>query len=196
MSTIQEKLLLSQIKHKDTDAFAKMYDAYSESIYRFIYFKVPTTEIAEDLTSEVFLKAWAYLTNKEKKNIVHIRAFLYTTARNQVTDYYRKRSSAKDVSLESMNAENQTDIATEELHLTFHTNPGGSLQKYVRRLKEEYQEVILMRFVEELSIGEIAKSTNKTRGNVRVIIHRALKALRELVEEGQKKGQENAQSPT
>lgn len=180
---IQEKLLLSKVKHKDADAFAKVYDAYSEGIYRFIYFKVPTTEIAEDITSEVFLKVWEYLTKQEGRKINHLRAFLYTTARNKVADYYRKRSLHKDVALEVAETENSLNIATEELYLAFHGEARVTIQKYVRRLKEEYQEAVLLRFVEELSIGEIATITGKTRGSIRVTIHRGLKALREIIAE-------------
>ena len=69
--SFKEQLLLIRLKKKDKDAFAQLYDLYVTSIYRFIFFKVPTRQDAEDLTSETFLKIWNYLsdTDDEIKNL-------------------------------------------------------------------------------------------------------------------------------
>ncbi len=182
---LQEKILLAKIRQKDPDAYAQVYDTHIDGIYRFIYFKVPTTEIAEDVTSEVFLKAWEYLTANEGRSVKHLRAFLYTIARNKVTDYYRKKALGREISLEGARPENQPNLQTRELGLTFREDANPLLQKQIRKLKDEYQEIILLRFVEDLTIKEIARVVGKSNGAIRVTIHRALKALKLLIEEEQ-----------
>src|SRR3990167_3587779 len=91
---LREKLLLLRLRKKDPEAFAQLYDLYVTPIYRFIYFKVPTIQDTEDLTSEVFLKAWQYITDREEA-IENLRSLLYKIARNLVVDFYRRRTQTE-----------------------------------------------------------------------------------------------------
>ncbi|NUM25097.1 MAG: RNA polymerase sigma factor [Candidatus Buchananbacteria bacterium] len=181
-SNFKEKALLIRIKKKDPQAFSEVYDLYVTPIYRFIYFKVATKQDAEDLTSEVFLKIWQYVTETEEE-IQNLRALLYRTARNLVIDFYRrnaKRDLTQDLEvLETIKDERQQSLLT-QIDTAFDMK---NIESILRQLKDEYREVIILRFIEELSITEIAKVLEKSKGSVRVLLHRALKVARELLNE-------------
>jgi len=185
MAKIQEKVLLSRIEQKDKNAFVKAYDLYIDEIYRFVFFKVGNREEAEDLTSAVFLKAWNYV--QESDNDLKFRTLkplLYRIARTTVIDHYRRRNRPGSVSIDD--ERNPVEIVDAGQNLEEQTGQLLDIRKVSGRileLKDEYREVIIMRYIEEFSIGEIAKIMDKSRGNVRVLTYRALKALRELLDE-------------
>lgn len=181
---LKEKYLLFRAKSKDPDAFAQLYDLYAERIYRFIFFKVSSVEEAQDLTSEVFLKTWQYIL--DGKEIEHLHALFYKVARNTVIDHYRRQAIRKDVSLdETISAEDITEqgIAEEatiravELTLDMDT-----VRDKLRDLKDEYKDVIILRYMDELSVNEIAEILGKKPGAVRVLLYRALTTLKSLLE--------------
>lgn len=179
MGKFKNKITLIKLNLKDEKAFAEVYDLYVEKIYRFIFFKVSNVRDAEDLTSEVFLKAWQYI--KEGKNIKSVNAFLYAIARNKVIDHYRKNSKFKTVDLENDGIEK---IKSNEAH----PNDGldkkiamDNINKFLNELKMEYKEALLLKYTDDFSIDEIAQILGKTKGNVRVLIHRALEALKEIM---------------
>ena len=95
---ISEKILLYKVQtKKDPEAYAKLYDLYVKRIYRFVFFKVSSEVEAEDITSDVFLKAWNYLNaNKEVKSF---SGLLYRMARNAVIDLYRAKSNSTEVTM-------------------------------------------------------------------------------------------------
>ena len=181
-SKFQEKLLLLRLRKKDPEAFAQIYDLYVTPIYRFIYFKVATRQDAEDLTSEVFLKIWQYITETEEV-IENLRALLYRTARNLVIDSYRQKAR-KDVTQDTEILLNIKDERQQSLLSQIENQfEMKNIEKVLRRLKDEYREIIILRFIEELSITEIADILDKSKGSVRVLLHRALKVLRELLKQ-------------
>lgn len=178
---ISDKILLLRLKHqRDPETFSRVYDDHVDHIYRFVLFKVSSKEIAEDITSLVFLKTWQYI-QEEKEEIHDIRAFLYRIARNLVIDFYREK--AKDVT--EVLDENLVELPAEkDLHISIEEkNMLEQIFRAMRNLKNEYQEVLLLKFVEELSIGEIAAVLEKKRGAVRVLLSRARKALKEVMKE-------------
>ena len=185
-SKINEKLLLIRLKKKDPDAYGEIYDLYVTPIYRFIYFKVATQQDAEDLTSEVFLKIWVYITDTDHK-IDNLRALLYRTARNLVIDSYRKKAKRDLV----QGTEVLNTIADEKQQSLLVNIEIGiemkNIEKILRKMKDEYREVLILRYIEELSISEIAKVLEKTKGSVRVVLHRALKVARDLSNQNGKK---------
>ena len=91
--TLKNKLLVIQLKSKDKEAFARVYDLYVVKIYRYIFFKVSNQNEAQDLTSEVFLKAWEYINSPSFKQVNNLNGFLYRIARNIVVDYYRQKKN-------------------------------------------------------------------------------------------------------
>jgi RNA polymerase sigma-70 factor (ECF subfamily) len=159
--------------------FSKIYDKYIDKIYRFIFLKVNSPEVAEDLTSETFLRGWqAYKTQNSKlkaqNKIENPPAFLYQIARNLVVDYYREKGRAQVVSADYR-------IIDPRINLEEKANLNSELEE-VRRalanLKDEYQDVIIYRYLDELSVPEITKIMGKSEGTIRVLLHRALAALR------------------
>jgi len=175
---LSEKILLYKVLTKhDPEAYAGLYDAYVERIYRFIYFKVASHEEAEDLTSEVFLKTWHYL--QENKEIKSFSGLLYKVARNAIVDLYRAKS-AKPESLMTEEMDVSDSGKWEDKTLT--KLEVDALVVHIKKLKQEYQEVIMFRYIDELEIEEIAEITGKRKVAVRVTLHRALKRLKELSE--------------
>lgn len=179
-SKIQEKILLLKLKKKDPDAFTKVYDLYVNPIYRFIYFKVPRHQDAEDLTSEVFLKTWQYI-NETEEAIQNLQALLYRLARNLVVDFYRNRTKTELI-IENEEMLIKIEDTRQQNFLTQIDAKAElkNLEPILRRMKDEYREVLILRYIEELTISEIATILEKSKGSVRVLVHRALKVVREL----------------
>jgi len=176
---IEEKLLLLKIKtRKDPEAFGCLYDNYVEKIYRFIFFKVSSKEEAEDLTSEVFLKAWNYLIGEERE-VGNFTGFIFQIARNKVIDFYRARAHKQEKET-ALDPELEISTVDKNFEQVAVNQELEKLLKTVKQLKQEYQEIVLLRYVEEMSISEIAKILEKSNLNVRVTLHRAGKKLKEL----------------
>ena len=180
---LQEKWLLYKIvTKKDAEAFGILYNTYIERIYRFVYFKLGNKEEAEDATNDIFLRTWNYLINNDsQKRVQSLSGLLYGIARNAIIDIYRERAKKQLVhlekeELEAIKGENSLihDIEIKQNTLL--------IEKHLRGLKQEYQEVILLHYIEELTISEIAQMLNKKPVNVRVLLHRAIRKLKTLVE--------------
>jgi len=179
---LAEKILFLRVKNRDKDAYAEFYDLYVEKIYRFIYFKVSSVSDAQDLTSEVFLKMWQRL--KDGKEVKNLNSFIYIIARNSVIDFYRQRSQRDDKERSIDDSERPIHLIDEKNDLIRKKIMASDMEvvtKGLANLKDEYREVVMLRFMDELSIAEIANILNKSKGAVRVIIHRALSALKENI---------------
>ncbi len=178
MNKLTEKIILFQIQTKrDPEAFAKLYDAYVKQIYRFVFFKVNNREQAEDITADVFLKAWNYL--QENKEIKSFSGLLYRMARNAIIDLYRARAGQPDLLGEELEISDDGQWYR-SAHLKI---ANDIIIVALQKLKQEYQEVITLRFVEELDIPEIAAIMKKKNIAVRVTLHRALKKLQDVLGE-------------
>ena len=174
---LREKILLYKLQTKlDPEAFAELYDMYVKQIYRFVFFKVSSHEEAEDLTSEVFLKAWNYL--QENKEITSFRGLVYRIARNSIVDLYRAKAAKPERLLEEnmeigdggkWYADLSTQVEARKIVLA------------IKKLKQEYQEVITLRYVDELELDEIAEITGKGKISVRVTLHRAIQKLKNIL---------------
>jgi len=180
MNSIDSENLVLKIQNGDKEAFGEIYDIYVDKIYRFILFKVSSHQQAEDLTSEVFLKFLEKIEkNKavnEKIEIKNLLAFLFQIARNLVIDFYRKKEHSV-VSLDDF----PFDIVDKKNNLVDQINLKDdlfTLQMAFKKIKESYREIIVLYYLEEFSISEIAKILDKKEGTIRVLIYRALKALK------------------
>ena len=181
---LKEKILYLRLKQKDKEAFIEAYDLYLDDIYRFIFFKVSSKEEAEDLASSVFLKAWNHIQNNSISDYKTLKALFYKIARNLVIDHYRSNANKRDVSIDG--DENCLNIADERQDLLAkidNSNDFQNIREKMLDLKEEYLKVLLLKYVNELSVTEIANILDKTNGNVRVLVYRALNALRGNIEE-------------
>jgi RNA polymerase sigma-70 factor (ECF subfamily) len=177
---LKEKNLYSRLRKQDQTAFAEVYDLYVERLYRFIYFKVSNKAEAEDLTSEVFLRAWNASTIAGEVQAKTLPAFLYRIARNAVIDHYRR--NRPEASLENLLGTTDEPVNAERLGDDFDKALDlATLEEAMRELKDEYREVLLMRYVDELSTTEMSDILGKDKGNVRVLQFRAIEALKRVL---------------
>lgn len=176
-----EKIALFKIRAGQMEAYADLYDLYYKQIYRYIYFKVPTKEKAEDITSETFLKCWEYI-NKHENAIKNFQAFIYQVARNLIADFYKK---PKENQLPIFDEKDEAIIVHDEEFNTKIDNISDwqVLENALRKLGQingKWQEALILKHVEDLSINEISKVMNESKANTRVLIHRAMEKLKEL----------------
>jgi RNA polymerase sigma-70 factor (ECF subfamily) len=157
--------------------FLEAYDAYAERILRHASFRVNDTKIAEDITSETFMKAWDYVRkNNEVKNF---KGFFYRIVDNLITDYYRSKKY-QPVPIETVDEANLAD----KTDLSAETERGMLLETvntHLQSLPAEYRVILIYRYIDELDILTIRKLTGKSLTNVYVTIHRALKCLKEKI---------------
>ena len=163
--------------------FTQIYDDYVDNIYRFIFFKVSSEEVAQDLCSETFLRGWQSFKSKEENNeeIENPKAFLYQIARNLVTDHYREKAKTQTVSADYVSIVDPGQDLEEQ---AFSRSDLDTIRLALTDLKDNYQEIVVWHYVDDLSIPEISKMLKKSEGAVRVMLHRALKSLKNKVENG------------
>ncbi len=174
-----ERQLVLQAQDGNPEAFGQLYDAYMERIYRFVYFRVEDEQTAEDITSQVFLKAWSNL-DRFSFNRTPYLAWLYTIAHNAVIDHYRTRkvtTALDDVQLSQQDhaevVENGIDLNTEM----------KSVKNALQALTDDQQKVLTLKFIEGLSNHEIARHLGKREGAIRALQMRGLQALAKQLEE-------------
>lgn len=160
--------------------FSKIFDKYIDKIYRFVFLKVNSEEIAQDLCSETFLRGWeAYKDTQNPKSncpkIENPQAFLYKIARNLVTDYYREKGRTQIVSTENAAIIDPNPGIEEKIALNSDID---QIKVVLADLKEDYQNVIIWHYLDDLPILEVAKMLNKSESTTRVTLHRALQALK------------------
>lgn len=173
-----ERQLVKQAKSGNPDAFAELYDAYVDRIYRYIYFRVSDDVTAEDLTSQVFLNAWESLDRYQVGNSPYL-ALLFTIARNLVIDHYRVKKETVDFDA-MIQAKAGGPDPDEEVQSRFEMQ---AIRTALQFLTEEQQQVLVLRFVTGLSTEEIAKLMDKREGAIRALQMRALQALAKYLEE-------------
>ena len=172
-----EDLLLQQAVQRDRAAFTVLYDNYVDRVYRHVYYRVSNQADAEDITQEVFIRAWKAI-NKYKKTGAPFVAWILAIAHNLVVDYYRGRKES--IPLDEARAVGGSDETNPEAMTEASLNR-SHIRNAISKLKGDKQKVILMRFIEGFSYEEIARLLNKSEGAVRVIQHRALGDLRRML---------------
>ncbi len=161
----------------DTDAFGKIYDILVKPIYRYIYYRVDK-HIAEDLTEETFLKAWQNIS-KYKAGKHPFSAWIFRIAHNLVCDYYRKNELSSEI--DENFADTKLD-SSPSYKLNLKLNE-VKLRKAINKLPENYQQVILLKYINEEENTVIAKVIGKSEGAVRTLQFRALEKLRSILDE-------------
>jgi RNA polymerase sigma-70 factor (ECF subfamily) len=175
-SARKEARLVAKAAKGDQEAFGQLYEIYLDAIYRYLYHRVNVKEDAEDLTEHVFLKAWENLQGY-RPQAVGFRAWLYRIAHNALIDHYRAQRDPDPLDEHHAVQDAKTDaedrlIAAEDV---------DRLKRAIVKLEPDHQHVLVLRFVEGLRPGEVANILNQSEGAVRVLQHRALKALAGLM---------------
>ena len=158
--------------------FQKIYEEYADGIFRYCYFQVSERERAKDLTQDTFIKFWEYVSAGNE--VEHNKSFLYRIATNTIIDYRRKN---KAISLEKITEEG-FDLADErdegkEKEILFE---GEQAVRAVAELPEKYRDVLMLRYVDDFSIKEIAEISGEKENNVSVRIHRGLDKLKIILD--------------
>lgn len=172
-----QRRLVKLAKDGDAHAFGLLYDGYIERIYRYIYFRVTDEETAEDLTSQVFSKAWENLDRYKPSGAPFI-AWLYTIARNAVIDYFRTRKET--VALDEIASLSSAGPSPDEL-VEFHFET-EALRDALKSLTDEQQQVVVLKFIAGMTTDEIARQLGKRPSAIRALQMRGLQALARQME--------------
>lgn len=160
--------------------FSQIYDNYIDKIYRFVYMKVSSQEIAEDITSKAFLRGWEAFQSQSEE-IKNPGAFLYQIARNAIVDHYREKGRTNIVSVDvSPQIADPSKSAHDKAILSADINV---IKKAIQKLKKEHQDVIIWHYLEDMPIADMAELLGKPAGTVRVMLHRGLKELKNIIQE-------------
>ncbi|MDX1687656.1 MAG: sigma-70 family RNA polymerase sigma factor [Candidatus Promineifilaceae bacterium] len=173
-----QRQLINKAINGDAKAFGELYEEYVDAIYRYIYFRVGSEVEAEDLTDEVFVRAWEALPEFRPSASYSFSAWLYRIAHNLVVDSYRRRSPVTFSRDELDKNKTRLPSVEEEAQIR---HEAANLVKAVQHLSDTEQDVIVLRFVEGLSHREVAQVIGKSESASRVIQHRALAALRKIL---------------
>ena len=177
-SGLGDALLVEQAQQGDADAFGKLHDRYALPIFRFLCGRVGNRQDAEDLTSEVFLRAWRSLPQYRSRGYP-FSAYLFRIARNLLVDHYRQDSAARlRVRQDEIWQQGEASNLDEVLILK---QERAALYAVLAQMREDYRDVLLLRFVSGLSSEETARIMGRSSGAVCVLQHRALRALRMLL---------------
>ncbi|HLE82665.1 MAG TPA: sigma-70 family RNA polymerase sigma factor [Dehalococcoidia bacterium] len=160
----------------DVQAFAALYDEHVERVYKYVYYRVSNRHDAEDLTQQVFLNAWHRIGRYQRTGATFI-AWLFTIAHNLVVSFHRRTKEVDYLVQEPASRQRWSDPEGE----TFARYDRLAVRRAILRLKPDQQQVITMRFIDDLEYQDIAAALGKTEGNIRVIQHRALRELQRLL---------------
>lgn len=174
----EDSQLVELAQNGDVLAVAALHDRHWQAIFTYMFYRVSDRVSAEDLTADVFVRMVEALDRYQQRHKT-ILPWLYTIARNLVTDHYRR------------NDREPTLISLDERRLTDYSNPAEivsnkfdaeCLKKALQHLTEIQRQVIIGKFVEGRSNQEVAELTERSEGAIKSLQHRALAALRRAIE--------------
>ncbi len=157
--------------------FAPIYMQHAKAIHDYCLARLQNETDAEDITSQVFVKA---MTNLDRFESGSIRPWLFTIARNLIIDHVRKNKRTVD-----FDGEKLYEWDTSPIEKVIQSEKVTLIRQLVEKLPEDKKDLVLLRFVGELSMREISNITEKSEGALRVEIHRIIKQLRDQVQEAE-----------
>lgn len=180
---IADAVLIQKAQQGQAEAFGELYTRYTPTIYRFVCMRLGSHQDAEDLTEEIFMRAWNNLKRYDERGIP-FAAYLFQIARNALIDHYRKNknplSSIDDINLRGMDPDPEDAVS--------HKLDFQDLQEQMDELPEDYRNVLILRFLNGLSPDETAQMMGRSEGAIRVLQFRALGALKRLLNKGRVDG--------
>ena len=162
--------MLDTNKDKEND-FLKVYEDLADSVFRHCYFRLSDREKAKDIVQETFKRFWE---NFGKEKIENTKAFVFKIANNLIIDSYRKK---KEESLDTL-MEDGFDVGSDEHEAILSSVMGRELKSMLDKLSDTYRDLIVMRYIDDLPVYEIASITGLSESAVSVRIHRGLALLR------------------
>jgi RNA polymerase sigma-70 factor (ECF subfamily) len=175
MTEEELKYILEACQKGDKIAFGRIYDQYSQRLYKFIYLRVGHKEVAEDILADSFVKVWTKISQVNSSKA--FSSWIFQIAKNNIIDYYRVRKSTIAIEEVEHTLEDAANpIAETELRLD-----QKRILLALNSLPKDQQQVVRYKFFEDLTNSEIALIMNKTEGAIRVIQHRAVVRLQEIL---------------
>jgi len=175
----EEAERITRAQAGDAEAFAELYDQHLDRVFRHILYRVGDRAEAEDLSQQVFVRAWQALGRYRITGSPFI-AWLLTIAHNLVVDHFKARRDVTPLDEQFDLPSREADPSEQVLDRL----RSDELRAAILTLRPEYQQIVAMRFLEGFAPGEIAAAIGKTEGNVRVMQHRALQELRRRLDRG------------
>ncbi len=178
ISKQEERELIKRAKECDSSAFARLYEHYYQDIYNYIYYRVPDASLAEDMTSEVFIKVLESIDSFTFRGFP-FSSWLFRIARNLMIDYYRSHPEPVELPLEAgvlLAEEAPSDVFEREL-------TQQQLAQALSNLTEDQQQVVILRFVDRLSNTDVAQVLGKSEGAIKSLQYRALSSLNRVLED-------------
>ncbi|WP_405390167.1 sigma-70 family RNA polymerase sigma factor [Streptomyces sp. NBC_01102] len=170
--------LVERAQAGEAEAFGRLYDQYSDTVYRYIYYRVGGKATAEDLTSETFLRALRRISTFTWQGR-DFGAWLVTIARNLVADHFKSSRFRLEVTTGEMLDANEVARSPEDSVLESLSN--AALLQAVRRLNPQQQECVTLRFLQGLSVAETARVMGKNEGAIKTLQYRAVRTLARLL---------------
>ena len=177
ISLQDEQNLVRQAQQGDAEAFARLYEAYFDKIYRYINMKTRNETEAEDITQQVFMKMLRSISSYKPKG-VPFSSWLYRIAHNQVVDFLRQQNKKATVDIEGLRLPDTGDDPQQILEQQIDIH---QLKEATQRLTQAQQEVLSLRFAGELSINQCAEIMGKSEGAIKALQHSAVAALRRVL---------------
>ncbi|MBE0695466.1 MAG: sigma-70 family RNA polymerase sigma factor [Anaerolineaceae bacterium] len=179
MATDQQSIthLIVRAKQGDAAAIGELYERYRLGVYRYFFYRSGDTHIADDLTSEVFIRMIRALSGYKLQNGL-FQAWLYQIAHNLLNDHYRKTGNHNHIELEE---NTMNDPVFSRSRPVEHSLNGVALNQALKVLSNEQRDVIVMRFISEMSIAEVAQTIHKSEDAVKGLQRRALSSLRAVL---------------
>lgn len=176
--------LLRRAKRYDAAAFDRLYELYAERIYRYVWYRVRDPEAAQDLTADVFEKLIQKISTfriSRQDTVAVFSGWLFRIAHNDVYHFHERREREEAVHVSSAEASEQRTELSGLAKLAEDHERKATLRAAIAQLSTDQQEVLILRFWEQLSHAEVANLMGRSEGATRVLQHRALKALRNVL---------------
>ncbi len=175
-----EEDVLARASQGDKDAFGALYERYAERIFNYVYYRTGNQHDAEDLTARVFQRAMNHIRNYTDRG-VPFSAWLYRIAHNLVANWHRDRSRKQEIAIDDLPVlPTKNDHPERNL---VRSQEQDALLRMIRKLPPERQNLLILKFVEDMSNAEIGKIMGRSEGAVKSLYHRTLLALRDQLED-------------
>ncbi|MGC9350148.1 MAG: sigma-70 family RNA polymerase sigma factor [Anaerolineae bacterium] len=174
----QGEHLLQRAHRLEEAALTEIYDTYAAAIYRYVYRKTGDVDTAQDLTAETFHRLLEAL-HRDAGPREHLSGWLYRVAHNLIVDFYRSKPEDPPASLESVNP----SVPPSQGEILARENRAARARAALEKLTPLQQQVVILRFLEEMSLREVAQVLNRTVGSIKALQHRAVSSLQRVLEE-------------
>ncbi|MBK5307615.1 MAG: sigma-70 family RNA polymerase sigma factor [Frankiaceae bacterium] len=175
--------LVERAQAGDADAFGELYDRYVDLVYRYIYYRVGTSQLAEDLTSETFLRALRRISSFTWQGR-DVGAWFVTIARNLIADHYKSGRYRLEMTTDDIVETGSKLVQDGPESAVLESMQNKVLLEAVKQLNAEQQECIVLRFLQGLSVAETAQAMGKNDGAIKALQYRAIRSLGRLLPEG------------